>query len=141
MIHSKIAVRKTENNTYYWPEIRYRYRVQGQWFSGARWRYRYVWRFDGFSNDRTEVQRAHQRYPVGRQVQVAYNPQDLGQSVLEPGICRVEQISAAIKVALMAGALLLLLAGMARLMECRSRRRARQAICLKVPAHPAHTTR
>lgn len=129
IVGSRLAVRKTDDGQYYWPSLRYRYSVDGKALSGQRWRYRYVWRFDGYSGDLAMVKRALAAYPVGKRVLVAYDPQDPRESVLEPGAHQVELVSGVIKASI-AGLCLLLIAAaaLARSSAARARRRLRRAL-------------
>jgi hypothetical protein len=66
----------------YWPELSYRYTVQGSEFVAGRVRFgdhvSTGWSAPGV--------RIVEEYPVGKVVSVRYNPDDPGEAVLEPGV-------------------------------------------------------
>lgn len=134
IVGAQLAVRKTDDGQYYWPSLRYRYSVEGKQLIGKRWRYRYVWRFGGYSGDLDMVKRALASYPVGKRVQVAYDPKRPRESVLEPGAHRVELVSGVIKASLSGLCLLLIAAAaLARASAARARRRLRKALASTTP--------
>ncbi len=67
----------------YYPEVEYEYTVDGHTYRSKRIR------FGGlpfvYSTDRGEIEAWLAEYPVGKKVQVYYNPQHPSEAVLEPG--------------------------------------------------------
>jgi hypothetical protein len=82
-VESNIATSGDGNTrTEYRPIVDYSYSMNGQayhsnnlWFGGGE-----------SSTNRSESQDIIDRYPVGKQVMVHYDPQDPSQGVLEPGV-------------------------------------------------------
>lgn len=78
---SKVKSQRRDNKTMYSHHIEYKYEVAGQPFEGDR-----VWvGATGSSSMRSFADKAVARYPVGKQVEVYYNPEEPGSCVLEPG--------------------------------------------------------
>lgn len=70
----------SEGGDSYLPQIDYRYQVEGQDYENDRVRYGE----NSYSN-RRQAEAEAEKYPVGRQVEVYYEPGDPENSVLEPG--------------------------------------------------------
>ncbi len=69
-----------KKRTRYFPEIHYKYQVDGKEFTGNRFAF-------GFSNRTKETSKnIVARYPAGAKVPVHYDPDDPEESVLEPGV-------------------------------------------------------
>jgi hypothetical protein len=72
---------RKDGKTHRSADIAYEYHLDGRTLTGSR-----VWIGDGYSaSPGNEFRAAVDRYPVGRQVRVHYDPQDPAESVLEPG--------------------------------------------------------
>jgi hypothetical protein len=71
-----------EDTEGWWPSVSYQYSVSGAEYVSDNIEVQDV----GSSNTDSFAQEVIQRYPVGKRVQVYYNPQDPAVSVLEPGI-------------------------------------------------------
>lgn len=71
---------KSDGADSYDPVVRYTYSVDDEDFEGSR-----VAFGQHDAGDRGGVERTVARYPVGEPVDVAYDPEDPGRSVLEPG--------------------------------------------------------
>ncbi len=67
-------------NTFYVPEITFAYEVSGATYQGARVSYA-----DPKQTNKKKVADLVARYPAGAEVQVAYDPANPAESVLEPG--------------------------------------------------------
>jgi hypothetical protein len=72
----------------YAPDIKFRYEVAGQAFSGDRYRYG-----QGYTNDKFAA-RTIEVFPVGKVITVYYNPNDPADSLLQPGLMGVDLFSA-----------------------------------------------
>ena len=69
-----------KKRTRYFPEIHYKYQVDGKEYSGDRLAF-------GFSNrPKEESKNIVERYPAGAHVPVYYDPDNPEESVLEPGV-------------------------------------------------------
>ena len=78
---SRLEMRAGDKGSSFTADVAYEYDLDGRTLVGSR-----VWIGDGYSSSPgTEHRDAVTRYPVGRQVQVHYDPQDPDESVLEPG--------------------------------------------------------
>lgn len=78
---SRLEVRAGDKGSSLTADVEYEYDLDGRTLVGSR-----VWIGDGYSSSPgTEHRDAVNRYPVGREVQVYYEPEDPDESVLEPG--------------------------------------------------------
>lgn len=81
IMKSQLARSRDKGTTMYSADVAYEYTVDGRRFEGDA-----IWMGDGYrSSDAAEFRRAVDRYPVGRVVQVHYDPAAPDSSVLEPG--------------------------------------------------------
>lgn len=81
IVRSTLEESRKDGKTHYSADIGYEYQLDGRTLTGSR-----VWIGDAYSSSPgNEFRTAVKRYPVGRQVQVHYDPQDPTESVLEPG--------------------------------------------------------
>lgn len=81
IVRSTLEESRSDGKTHYSADIGYEYQLDGRTLSGSR-----VWIGDSYSaSPGNEFRAAVKRYPVGREVQVHYDPQDPMESVLEPG--------------------------------------------------------
>ena len=78
-----VSVRSDSEDDEYVPEVRYRYTVEGQTYTGDRLRAAPV-----SAGSRNGAERMLAAYPQGAVVRVYYNPQNPAESVLEPGVAR-----------------------------------------------------
>ncbi len=74
---------RTGGHIHYFPDIRYRYEINGQVYEGRRFCYAREYG-EEFSR---QVATDH---PVGSQVQVSYNPKNLQDALLSPGFGQVD---------------------------------------------------
>ena len=78
---SKIGSHTSDGSTTYSADVTYRYLVEEAEIHSDR-----VWFGDNYSSsDRTMFERIVNKYPVGKEVKVYYNPDDEFIAVLEPG--------------------------------------------------------
>lgn len=79
---SKVVIESGNDSTTYRPHIVYRYAVDDLEIFGDR-----VWLGVSYSSsNRSEHQQVVTKYPVGKEVTVYYDPDDVFTSVLEPGV-------------------------------------------------------
>ena len=77
--HSEVTGHGGRHSNYS-PSLQYKYAVAGKTYSGNRYRFGDVYAVEG---------KAHQiiaEHPVGKQVQVYYNPDDPADALLQPGV-------------------------------------------------------
>lgn len=79
ILDSYIQESKSDGKTKYRAKIKYSYMVDGQGFTGNRVSY-------GTISIKSYVNEIVETYPVGRIVEVYYNPNDYSESVLSPGV-------------------------------------------------------
>lgn len=70
---------RTNEGVTWWPEVWYRFTVDGEEHAGNRG-------FFGGSTGQAFASRLVKKYPIGTPVQVHYNPENPKESVLEPGV-------------------------------------------------------
>ncbi len=70
----------SEAVTMYSVQVQYAYQAGGESFTGSR-----VTLSDFASSEQADVEHLLARYPAGKTVQIYYDPQNPGSSVLEPG--------------------------------------------------------
>lgn len=81
IIRSRLEESRNDGKTQLSHDIGYEYALDGKTLTGSR-----VWIGDGYSaSPGNEFRAAVARYPVGKQVQVHYDPTAPADSVLEPG--------------------------------------------------------
>lgn len=81
IVRSRLEESRKDGKTLRTADIGYDYELDGKTLSGSR-----VWIGDGYSaSPGGEFAAAVERYPIGRQVRVHYDPQAPARSVLEPG--------------------------------------------------------
>jgi hypothetical protein len=134
IIGSRLVTDHGSEDERYRAAVRYGYSVDGVRHVGDRVRFYYRWRFDDHYYDRAFVEEIVSRYPVGREVKVYYQPGAPENSVLEPGLVRVELVTGRVALGFMglAVVLLLFMAG-CRLHAWRLRRRADRAAAVPSP--------
>lgn len=71
----------SEGGDSYSPEVTYAYEVDNRSYENSTIKFG-----ENSYNSRREAERITGRYPVGQPVNVAYDPNDPGRSVLEPGV-------------------------------------------------------
>lgn len=81
VLESFVHIDKDSEGATYKPEIRYEYRVNGEYFIADCWRFG----ASGTSWGKVRFNRVVAEYPVGRSVTVFVNPERPGEAVLEPG--------------------------------------------------------
>jgi hypothetical protein len=74
--------RETTSTIVYWAEMKYSYVVEGVSLESDRVDYG----MESRSSTRTRADEIVARYPVGEEVLVYYDPSDLSEAVLEPGV-------------------------------------------------------
>lgn len=79
VLSSEVKEDDSGSSTSYWPVIRYRYTVQGRTFEGERYRYLKM-------SSRTLARRVVAAYPPGKSTQVYYDPENVGEALLAPGV-------------------------------------------------------
>jgi len=77
-----VGVRKhsTKYSSYYTPILTYRYEVEGREYEGTG---------TGYGTDQSQevaLENARARYPLGRELEAFYNPEDPAESVLHRGV-------------------------------------------------------
>lgn len=77
---SVIEENRDEDGTSYDAEIRYEYVVNDQQYNGD------MVNFGEYSGSHAHAEGIVNRYPVGQTVQVYYNPAEVTEAVLEPGV-------------------------------------------------------
>jgi Protein of unknown function (DUF3592) len=77
--NARIKEDRSDNGTVYWPEVWYRFTVNGEERTGNR-------AFYGGSTTRAFAWTLVRKYPIGTAVQVHYDPDNPKESVLEPGV-------------------------------------------------------
>ncbi|MGK7930972.1 MAG: DUF3592 domain-containing protein [Microcystaceae cyanobacterium] len=83
--HSQVDINSDSDGTTYKPVIKFSYRHQGRSLTGDM----IFFGGGGISTgDRNYADKFVRKYPVGRKVQVAYNPRLPKQSVLEAGLTK-----------------------------------------------------
>ncbi len=80
MTHSEVSVHHGDDSTTYGVEVKYEYQVDGRRYEGDRYRY------GQWNSSDDSAQKIVDSLPVGKQVDVRYNPADPGDSVLAVGI-------------------------------------------------------
>lgn len=112
IVRSTLQQRRDDGAWQHTAEIDYEYEVAGTSFMGTR-----AWIGDDYwSSPGSEFRDAVQRYPVGRQVNVHYDPAEPARSVLEPGATWSSSIGYFVGLGLLIGGSLMLLAAIAPLL-------------------------
>lgn len=81
VLESFVQVKNGSRGAMYKPEIRYEYKVNGEYFIADCWRFGAVAKSWG----KAQSNQVAAEYPVGRSVTVFFNPERPQEAVLEPG--------------------------------------------------------
>ena len=111
--------RKSKLQVYFRPHIVFRYVVRDK---DVRASQVYVGGNDISSSSAKDAHEIVSRYPVGERVLVYYNPQNIYQAVLVPGVQRVHYVLLGTLIILTIGGFLFLFSGVSQILSNASRR-------------------